>query len=317
VAEVPQGVTTGPVTIITPRGNVTTSEPFIVKSVRVQPATATVAPSGSIQFTSIVLIAGDPSVKWSVNGVEGGNQSFGTITTNGLYTAPSLPPFPIIVRATIIADPSTFGEASVVVRSPDFDLAPASASVSVARQPLQPPPIPITAVSAGVSIKRQPAPTDAQEPVAAISSGVSVRLGSAFDTATSLAAISAVVSIQRQPAANAQSPIAAITSISVKRGPNITSISPTGLVRGMATVITIGGANLGGATTIKFIDSSGALDTSIAVSDIAASADGSSLTATITPGPSTAPGRRLVIVSTATGNSPTIDTGTNTVQIIQ
>lgn len=49
----------------------------------ISPASATVAPGGSQQYTSNI------SVTWSVDGVVGGGASTGTISTQGLYTAPS------------------------------------------------------------------------------------------------------------------------------------------------------------------------------------------------------------------------------------
>ena len=318
IAEVPQGATTGAVTITTPRGSATTSVPFTLKSIRVQPASANVAPGATLLFNAVVVIQGDPSVRWSVNGIEGGSPAVGTITTSGLYTAPSLPSFPILVRATSIGDTSLFGEASVAVQSQDFDSALASMSLSVARPPSAQPPVVAAAIGAGVSIKRHTAPISNNEPIAAVSFGVSIQRGNALDIVMTVAAISAGVSIQRQPGAPVTSlPIAAISNIAVKSGPHISSISPNSLVRGAATVITINGANLGGVTTIRFIGTSNSIDTSIVVSNIAASTDGSSLTATVTSGPGTALVRRLVVVSTASGNSLTGDTGTNIIQVTQ
>ncbi|MGA2019813.1 MAG: hypothetical protein ABSH02_04425 [Candidatus Sulfotelmatobacter sp.] len=54
----------------------------------VSPPSATVAPSGSQQFTATIQGVTNQSVTWSVDGVVGGNATTGTITTGGLYSAP-------------------------------------------------------------------------------------------------------------------------------------------------------------------------------------------------------------------------------------
>ena len=74
----------------------------------VSPATTTVAPSGTQQFSTTV------AVTWSVDGVSGGNSSVGTITSGGKYTAP----FAIgahTITATSTANSSTTGTASLTV----------------------------------------------------------------------------------------------------------------------------------------------------------------------------------------------------------
>jgi hypothetical protein len=41
------------------------------------------------QFTAVVSNADNTNVTWYVNDVQGGNSTVGTVTTEGLYTAPS------------------------------------------------------------------------------------------------------------------------------------------------------------------------------------------------------------------------------------
>ncbi|MGA3102877.1 MAG: hypothetical protein ABSD53_00255 [Terriglobales bacterium] len=55
----------------------------------VSPASADVAASASQQFTATVAGYSNTSVKWSVDGVSGGNSSVGTVNSSGLYIAPS------------------------------------------------------------------------------------------------------------------------------------------------------------------------------------------------------------------------------------
>lgn len=55
-------------------------------SVMINPTSAAIAPGQTVSFTTGGNISG---VTWSVNGVQGGNASAGTIDSNGTYTAPT------------------------------------------------------------------------------------------------------------------------------------------------------------------------------------------------------------------------------------
>jgi len=57
------------------------------------------------------------AVTWEVNGIVGGNSTVGTITTGGLYTAPSSVPAqnPIMVTAVSVADPTKSDTAIVTI----------------------------------------------------------------------------------------------------------------------------------------------------------------------------------------------------------
>ena len=98
-------------------------------------------------------------------------------------------------------------------------------------------------------------------------------------------------------------------------GPYIQSISPGNFTRGTATSVTINGAGLTGATALRFINSSGTIDTSITASNINVSPDGSSLTATITVSAGSAVGSRLVIIATPNGDSVGVDVGVNKINV--
>ena len=74
--------------------------------VTVSPATASLAPAGTQQFTATVTGATDTAVSWSASG--------GTITAAGLYTAPATGGG-YVVRATSAADPARSGTAIVNV----------------------------------------------------------------------------------------------------------------------------------------------------------------------------------------------------------
>lgn len=100
-------------------------------TVAVSPATASVVTGATRQFTATVTGTTDPVV-WSVNGVDGGDATVGTVSATGLYTAPaSVPSGAVTVRATHAAS-GTAGSASVTVTSPppvSVAVSPATATV--------------------------------------------------------------------------------------------------------------------------------------------------------------------------------------------
>ena len=108
--------------------------------VSVVPASASVSTGAAQVFTATVTGTGSPSagVTWSVNGIAGGNSTFGTIVSNSaasaVYTAPAAPPTPAVVTvtATSVADTSKSANASVtVVCSGANSMSPATANVAL------------------------------------------------------------------------------------------------------------------------------------------------------------------------------------------
>jgi hypothetical protein len=90
IVRVPPEATTGPIRVATPLG-VATSAPFrVLGALRIIPATAVVAPRGTVRFT----VAGDAAVgvRWSVDRIVGGDSQHGTISAEGVYVAPATPP---------------------------------------------------------------------------------------------------------------------------------------------------------------------------------------------------------------------------------
>lgn len=87
--------------------------------VTVTPSSATLAVSQTQQFTANVTGTSNSAVDWSVNGIAEGNSTEGTISSNGLYTAPGAVPNPttVTVTATSEADPSASGSATVTISS--------------------------------------------------------------------------------------------------------------------------------------------------------------------------------------------------------
>jgi YD repeat-containing protein len=292
VAVVPDAASTGPVTIVTPRGTLVTPVGFtIVTRVRVFPSAATLLPNDSVALTAVIGGSGDQSVIWSVNGINGGNNTFGTISGAGLYVAPAALPgnasLSVLVRATSVAQPALFGEAQVKVLNPNTLGTAFAHSVSVRRGD-----------PAGVRSARGPL--------------VSVRRGVVISTPLSF--LGPLLSL-RFGFSPGTAPNILSRFVSVTTGPAISSIVPESIARGATVTLTITGANLGGASVLRFISSSGTIDTAITTSNLTVNADGTRLTATVTVSSGAATGARVVVATTASGITPSMMAGSNTITI--
>jgi len=93
---------------------------YDLATITITPSSATVSVGEQQQFTVQVTAHADTSVTWFVNGVQGGNSTFGTIDSAGLYSAPFSVPSPstVTIRAVSNADSSLFAEAEVTITSP-------------------------------------------------------------------------------------------------------------------------------------------------------------------------------------------------------
>ena len=92
---------------------VATSQPV---SIAVAPTTASVVAGKTQQFSATVSGSSDTAVTWEVNGVSGGNSSTGTISSSGLYTAPTVSStLSVTVTAVSSADNSKTASAAVTV----------------------------------------------------------------------------------------------------------------------------------------------------------------------------------------------------------
>jgi hypothetical protein len=271
----------------------------------------------SIQFISEVLPSTlDQSVEWSVEGVVGGNATIGTITANGVYTAPNTRFSALTIRATSVADNARFGEAHVTVNDPNDIQSVFAAAVSVQRGDN----VKASAIARPVTVQYGElgavrsafaAPVSVQRGNAATSSAIARPISVQRGTATTSAAIARPVSVQFNDFQGWNFPGA----VSTTAGPYIQSISPGSFTRSTSTSVTINGVGLTGATALRFILASGLIDTSITVSNISVSPDGSSLTATITVSATSALGSRLVIIAAPNGDSIGVDVGVNKINV--
>src|SRR5437763_12762817 len=104
--------------------------PVSTISVSVSPPSATLAPGGSQQFTATVSGTTNTAVTWSAGNVQGGNTSVGTISSAGVYTAPTTVPNPSAVNilAVSVADSTKSASATANIQvhhdNQDFQNSP-------------------------------------------------------------------------------------------------------------------------------------------------------------------------------------------------
>jgi hypothetical protein len=81
------------------------------------PCTLTSGSANQMTFTATVTGAPTTLVDWQVNGILGGNATFGTITAAGVYTAPNTPPIgsTVTVMAASHDSPSSLARATVTI----------------------------------------------------------------------------------------------------------------------------------------------------------------------------------------------------------
>ncbi len=106
-------------------------------TVSITPTQASLNLNSSLQFQATVTGTTNPGVNWSVDNVPGGNTTLGTITAQGVYTAPAAMPTPnpVTVTATSQADTTASASAMVTITGgpANFSLSPASSVLSLAK----------------------------------------------------------------------------------------------------------------------------------------------------------------------------------------
>jgi hypothetical protein len=95
---------------------VTVTAPAVV-GITISPTAATVRVKQSRQFTATVTGAANTSVVWKVNGIAGGSNTVGRVSSTGVYTAPRRVPSPatVAVSATSAADSTKTASAQVTI----------------------------------------------------------------------------------------------------------------------------------------------------------------------------------------------------------
>jgi YD repeat-containing protein len=287
-AIVPPGAETGPVTINTARGVLTTADPFVLQGIVLNPAEVTVFGEDSVQFSATVILPGDNrEIIWSVNGVEGGNDAIGRITSEGLYTAPLDPPmtFQVTVQAASLMFPSITGAASVRVRGlVDFRFT----------------------LSPGVSIGKG----EGFDNRSAVSGAVSVGKGEDYAHA---AALSRAISIGKGEGLTNSTAFS--SGVTLTTGPIISSVSPDSVARGSTVNVTLGGANFAGATNVRLINANGSVASDITAAIVNINGGGNSMTMTLTVSTGASEGRKVIVLTTPNGHSVLGDVTVNTIRI--
>ncbi|HSY12375.1 MAG TPA: hypothetical protein VK976_09315 [Verrucomicrobiae bacterium] len=102
-------------------------------SIAISPTTATVNSGATQQFQATITGSTNTGVTWQVNQVTGGNAQNGTISSSGLYTAPSTSvAFQITVTAISVADPTKSANATVTVNPVSSPPPPPVITVTIA-----------------------------------------------------------------------------------------------------------------------------------------------------------------------------------------
>jgi len=90
-------------------------EPVPQPGLSLLPESVAVGPGNQVAFAVTLTRLACDSLIWYVNGVPGGDQVYGTITEDGLYTAPPIVPRNPVVRVRVVcASDTTYYDESVV-----------------------------------------------------------------------------------------------------------------------------------------------------------------------------------------------------------
>jgi len=115
-------------------GGSTTPPPPPQITVTIAPNSGTVLLGNTLSFSATVTNTSDTSVSWSVNGIAGGSPQVGTISVDGLFTAPADLPASgkVQVTATSHADSSKSSTTGLTISSDiAISLSPVSSSVEL------------------------------------------------------------------------------------------------------------------------------------------------------------------------------------------
>jgi YD repeat-containing protein len=252
IVTVPNGATTGALSVSTPFGAATSRQLFrVLGDFSISPDVATVRTGAQLAFVALESGAPITSVRWGVNAIPGGDPAFGTIGDDGVYRAPATIPIPAAVTVTAThRDDDSLTAASVVTIVPALNLFIAARPVTIglAASPLQIDRV----VGAGTSVVIAPG-------------GVAAALAgpvSAMTAAPPLVALQAArpVSLQNEPA--------------------ISELAPSTAGVGGVLTLTVTGHGLATVTTVRFLRNN-VVDAAFSVSNLSVSADGTRVTADV------------------------------------
>jgi YD repeat-containing protein len=327
ITKVPDGAESGPLTITLPCGTKTLSPAFIVSGVRVAPATIAVSPNRTVRYTAIVAGVTDPSVVWSVGGIPGGNETVGTITESGVYTAPAQAPSTSatqVIRATSIVEPALFGEAQARVTGSGFEFLAQGVSVRYGT----PPNLVVAYAATPVAVRYGPPDTKG---AAFVATPVAVRYGEPDKSALTYVAqpVSVLYPVNvEKPTGYVVNPVSvqyglphntaagvALSLVSVTKAASITSLSITSFKRGNTVTLSLQGKNFSPESDVQFLRQDGEADAELRVTEIRVSADGTTLKAKVSVSEAAPVGSRIVRVMTSFGAASGPSNRANTIEI--
>jgi hypothetical protein len=105
-------------------------------AVTISPTSATVTLGGNQQFKATTSGAANTAVTWEVNGISSGGSTNGTITKDGLYTAPSTFPNPNTITVTAVSQANTADLASAgvsLVSGVTVSVSPSSLNIQLGK----------------------------------------------------------------------------------------------------------------------------------------------------------------------------------------
>ncbi len=120
-AIIPAGAGTSKFVLRNANGAAAAEDLFLVPAaLTLRPEAPSVSVGATVRFEREVVSATSTDVVWMVNGVQGGSPFTGTITPEGLYTAPaSIPPGGSVnISASLIADTAVVGQTTVSILPP-------------------------------------------------------------------------------------------------------------------------------------------------------------------------------------------------------
>ena len=258
-------------------------------SVAVNPPSATVPVNTTEQFSATVANAATQVVNWSVNNVAGGNSTVGWINSGGMYTAPAVPPAgsTVSVQAASSVSPSAIGTATVTVTVP----APVLSSIA-----------PASGVQGTkVAVTLNGSNFQAGATVAVGGSGVTAgnvtvvsatRITATFTIAATAAAGARSVTVTTSGGASAPQSF----TVTAAPKPTLNSLTPDTAIRGASVKVTLAGTNFTSPATVSVQGSAITVSNAVVVSS-------TSITATLSIGPTAARRAHNVTVTTSAGAS--------------
>ncbi len=98
----------------------------------ISPSASQITAGQSVQFVATVVGNMDTSLSWAVDGVAGGNATTGTVSSTGLYLAPSAAPVGGSATISVSSQaPSSMSASALVSIKDTLTISPASKSISV------------------------------------------------------------------------------------------------------------------------------------------------------------------------------------------